>query len=136
MNLENSSEHCLTREETVLWYIESHYQGARIPIVLDKRARMNTLAGTYVVFDANYRNDVIVGNDFMNKVGIDSKGSNGTVEWLGNPMPMRAPPTLLQVEEDFNALFESYLVEIEKNGLGLIHLIIMRQKYLTPSMKE
>ena len=97
---------------------------------------MNTLAGTYVVFDANYRNDVIVGNDFMNKVGIDSKGSNGTVEWLGNPMPMRAPPTLLQVEEDFNALFESYLVEIEKNGLGLIHLIIMRQKYLTPSMKE
>jgi len=77
------------------------------PMVLDKRARMNTLAGTYesggevvlkglrlpefdknrnieeqraLVFDANCWYDVILGNDFINKVGIDIKGSNATVE--------------------------------------------------------
>ena len=110
------------------------------PMVLDKRARMNTLAGTYesggevmpkglrlpeldksrnteeqkaLVFDANCRYDVILGNDFINKVGIDIKGSNGTVEWLGNSIPMRAPPTLEQTEEDFNVLSESYLIDIE-----------------------
>ena len=77
------------------------------PMVLDKRARMTTLAGTYesggevmlkglrlpefdksrnieeqraLVFDAPCRYDVILGNDFINRVGIDIKGSNTTVE--------------------------------------------------------
>ena len=77
------------------------------PMVLDKRARMNTLAGTYesggevmlkglrlpefdknrnieeqkaLVFGANCRHDDILGNDFMNKVGIDIKESNRTIE--------------------------------------------------------
>ena len=79
------------------------------PMVLDKRVRMNTLTGTYeskgdvilkclrlpefdksrnieeqkaFVFDVNCRYDTILGNDFINKVGIDIKGSNRTVEWL------------------------------------------------------
>ena len=73
------------------------------PMALDKRARMNTLAGTYesggevllknlrlpefdksrnienqraLVFNANCRYDVILGNDFINRVGIDIRGSN------------------------------------------------------------
>ena len=77
------------------------------PMVLDKRTRMNTLAGTYesggevmlkglrlqefdksrnieeqkaLVFDANCRYAFILGNDCINKVGTDIKGSNGTVE--------------------------------------------------------
>ena len=33
-----------------------------------------------LVFEANCPHDVILGNDFINKVGIDIKGSNGTVE--------------------------------------------------------
>ena len=36
------------------------------------------------MFDANCRYDVILGNGFINKVRIDIKGSNETVEWFGN----------------------------------------------------
>ena len=50
--------------------------------------------------------------------GIDILGSNGTVEWLGNSIPMRSPPTITQAEEDFNALFESYLIEMENDHFG------------------
>ena len=113
-------------------------------MVLDKRARMTTLAGTYesggevmlkglrlpefdksrnieeqraLVFDAPCRYDVILGNDFINKVRIDIKGSNATVEWLGNSIPMRAPPTP-GGEDDFNAYAESLYIEIENDWLG------------------
>ena len=65
------------------------------------------------MFGANCRYDLILGNDFINKVVIDIKGSNGMVEWFGNSIPICAPPTLEQAEEDFNALFESYLIDIE-----------------------
>ena len=114
------------------------------PMALDKKARMVTLAGTYesggevmlkglrlpefdksrnieeqraLVFNAPCRYDVILGNDFINKVGIDIKGSNATVEWLGNSIPMRAPPTPGE-EEDFNAYAESLYIEVEKDWLG------------------
>ena len=71
-----------------------------------------------LVFDANCRYDVILGNDFINKVGIDIKGSNATVEWLGSVVPMQTPPTHSQTEEDFNALAESYHIEVENDWLG------------------
>jgi len=71
-----------------------------------------------LVFDTNCRYDVILGNNFINKVGIDIKGSNAMVEWLGNVVPMRAPPTQSQAEEDFNALAESYHIEVENDWLG------------------
>ena len=115
-------------------------------MALDKKARMITLAGTYesggevmlkglrlpefdksknieeqraLVFDAPCWYDVILGNDFINKVGIDIKGSNATVEWLGNSIPMRTPPTPGE-EDDFNAYAEplSVEVEIENEWLG------------------
>jgi len=87
---------------------------------LKSKTRMNILAGTYesggevymkglhlpeidksrsveglhaLVFDADCRYDVVFGNDFINRVGIDVLGSNGIVEWLGNSIPMRSPPT-------------------------------------------
>ena len=112
---------------------------------LKGKMRMNTLAGTYesggevymkglrlpeldksrtvegqraLVFDADCRYDVILGNDFINRVGIDILGSNGTVEWLGNSIPIRSPPTITQAEEDFNALFESYLIAMENDHFG------------------
>ena len=70
-----------------------------------------------LVFDAPCRYDVILGNDFIYRVGIDIKGSNTTVEWLGNSIPMRAPPTS-GVEDDFNAYAESLYIEIENEWLG------------------
>ena len=70
-----------------------------------------------LVFDAPCRYDVILGNDFFNSVGIDINGSNVTVEWLGNSIPMRAPPTPGE-EDDFNAYAESLYVEIENEWLG------------------
>lgn len=84
-------------------------------MVLDKRTRMNTLAGTHessgkvmlkglslpefdksmntekqnaLMFDTNCRYEVILGNDFINKMRIDIKGSNAMVKWLGNVIPM------------------------------------------------
>ena len=100
-------------------------------MVLYKRARMNTLSGTYefggevmlkglrlpefdksrnieepkaLVFDANFRYDVILGNAYINKVGIDIKGSNGTVEWLGNSIPICAPPQHLNKRKKLSML--------------------------------
>ena len=77
------------------------------PMGLNSKTRINTLAGIYesggevytkglrlpeldksrsveghhaLVFDADCRYNVILGNDFTNRVGIDILGSNGTVE--------------------------------------------------------
>ena len=114
------------------------------PMALDKRACMNTLAGTYksggkvllknlrlpefhkslnienqraLVFETNCWYDIILGNYFINRVGIGIKGSNGMVEWLGNVIPMHAAPTP-KTEEDFNAFTDYYLVELENEFLG------------------
>jgi len=120
-----------------------------------------TRVGTYLeaqkalVFDANCRYDVILGNDFINKVGIDIKGSSGTVEWLGNSIPMCVPPTFEQAEEDFNALFKSYLIDIENEWLGFgpldsyaskildakyekvkVEDIVAAQSHLTPNQRD
>ena len=59
--------------------------------------------------------DVILGNDFINRVGIDILGSKRTVEWLGNSIPMQSPPTWDQAEEDFNTLVGSYLIGMEND---------------------
>ena len=84
------------------------------PMVLGKRVRMNTLAGSYesgvevmlkglhlpefdksrnieeqkaLVFGANCRYDLILGNDFINKVGISRHQGvqqNGSMAWKPN----------------------------------------------------
>ena len=131
-------------------------------MTLDKRACMNTLAGTYgsggevllknlrlpefdksqniknqraLVFNVNCRYDAILGNNLINRVGIDIRGSNGTVEWLGNVIPMRAPPTR-DTEEDFNAFAKSYLIELENDFFGFDPFDIYASKILDPKYEK
>ena len=88
------------------------------PVRLDEPAEMSTLAGTHtvkgavrmkgihlpeldknrivdkqdcLVFNSDCRYDMILGQDFLRKTGIDLRFSTGKVEWLGNDMPMRDP---------------------------------------------
>ena len=68
---------------------------------------------------------------------------------------MRAPPTLEQAEENFNALFESYLIDTENEWLGFdpldtyaskildaksekvkVEEVAAAQSYLTPSQRD
>ena len=50
-------------------------------------------------------------------MGIDIKGSNATVEWLGKSIPMRASPTPGE-EDDFNAYPKSLYIEVENEWFG------------------
>ena len=88
------------------------------PQRLNEPAQMSTLAGTHtvrgavqmksihlpeldknriidrqdcLVFNSDCRYDMILGQDFLRKTGIDLRFSTGRVEWLGNDMPMRDP---------------------------------------------
>ena len=49
------------------------------------------LEGEAYVFDAPCRYQVILGNDFLSKAGLDIKYSSKTIEWFGNSIPMRNP---------------------------------------------
>ncbi len=42
-----------------------------------------------VVFDGQYKYDVIFGADVLSKTGIDIKYSSGIIEWFDNELPMR-----------------------------------------------
>jgi hypothetical protein len=44
-----------------------------------------------LVFDGQFKYDVIFGADFLSKTGIDIKYSLGIIEWFDNELPMRNP---------------------------------------------
>jgi hypothetical protein len=44
-----------------------------------------------LVFDGQYKYDVIFGADFLSKTGIYIKYSLGIIEWFNNELPMRNP---------------------------------------------
>ena len=71
-----------------------------------------------LVFDADCRYDVILGYDFLQRVGIDIRYSTGKIEWFGNSIPLREAPCPEHTEEDFNALIESYLIQMEDEYFG------------------
>ena len=49
-----------------------------------------SITGTKVfIFDSPCRYDVILGNDLLDRAGIDILDSKGIVDWLGNQIPMR-----------------------------------------------
>ena len=44
-----------------------------------------------LVFTNSCKYDVILGADFLTKIGMDIKYSTGEMEWYGNTLPMREP---------------------------------------------
>ena len=103
---------------------------------------MNTLAGTYtplgpatmeglrlpsfdknriiddhefLVFDADCRYDVIIGIDFLTKVGMDLNYKELIIEWVGNAIPMES----LHRPNALAAHVDSYLMQIKTMILTL-----------------
>ena len=106
------------------------------------RTQMNTIAGVYtpeslvwlrgirfpefdksryveehkaIVFEGDCSYDVILGSDFLTKVGMNLKFDNGTIEWLGRSISMRAP---FDKNEDYMYILDDYLQQMEEEFLG------------------
>ena len=115
-------------------------KGARITQD-SERTMMNTLAGAYsplgsvdirgmrlpafdknriidqhefLVFDAQCKYDIILGGDFLKKIGMNLKYDNLEVEWLGNTIPMQTMDNSNMVA----AHVETYLSQMEVDELG------------------
>ena len=64
-----------------------------------------------LVFDAPCRYDIIIGQDFLHKVGIDICYSNATVAWYGNDIPMRHQD--FDDRLDFECVVNDHVMQIE-----------------------
>jgi len=109
-----------------------------VPQLLEKPTEMSTLAGTHtvkgavrmkqihlpeldksriidgqdcLVFNSDCRYDMILGQDFLRKTGIDLRFSTGKVEWLGNDMPMRDPAW--DTQNDTERILDQYGLDEE-----------------------
>ena len=116
-------------------------KGTRITQTQESRTMMNTLAGPYaplgsasakglripafdknrvidqhefLVFDAPCNYDIILGVDFLKKVGIKMDYENLKVEWLGNTIPMES----LNDPKSIAAHVDAYLAQIEMDDQG------------------
>ena len=67
-----------------------------------------------LVFDSPCNYDVILGADFLTKVGMTLDYENLTIRWLGNTLPMES----LSSNEQIAAHIESYLSQMELNDQG------------------
>lgn len=131
-------------------------RGARLNQNED-RTLMRTLAGTYAplgtvnmkglrlpafdknrvieeqefhVFDADCQYDIILGGDFLKKVGMNLLYKTLEVEWFGNTIPMET----LDKSTRIAAHVESYLSQMERDELGFdvdsyLSVPIMDAKY-------
>ena len=70
------------------------------------------------IFDSPCRYDVILGQDFLEKTGIDIRYSIRKVEWLGSTIPLRSPHDDTNEEEVMGEVFQSYLVQLEDEYFG------------------
>lgn len=67
------------------------------------------------VFDSDCQYDVILGGDFLRKIGMNLKYDTLEVEWFGNTMPMETVTHPGVVRDHV----ESYLSQIEMDTLGV-----------------
>jgi len=67
------------------------------------------------VFEGDCTYDVILGSDFLAKVGMNLKYDNGTIEWLGRSISMRAPS---DKNEDYIAILDDYLQQMKEEFFG------------------
>ena len=116
-------------------------KGARIDQPQERKL-MRTLAGTYCpqgtvrmdgiklpafdthrvinehefhVFESDCRYDVILGSDFLEKIGMNLLYQTLEIEWLGNIMPMET----INKPDQVAAHVEQYLSQLEINAMGL-----------------
>ena len=68
-----------------------------------------------LVFETDYRYDVILGGDFLTKVGVNLTYKELKVEWLGNTIPMES----LNRPNALAAHVDSYLMQIKMMTLTL-----------------
>ena len=66
------------------------------------------------MFEGDCSYDVILGSDFLTKVGMNLKFDNGTIEWLGRSISMRAA---FDKNEDYIAILDDYLQQMEAEFL-------------------
>ena len=106
------------------------------------------------VFDSTCRYDVILGADFMNKIGMDILFSTAMVRWLGIEIPMRVPFSRddemevfqdyeCQTDDDYfggdyNNWLDEYATPIldAKYGKADIDTVIAEQTHLTKAQKN
>ena len=128
-----------------------HMRGIKLP-EFDKNRRISEHKA--LIFDNSCKYDVILGADFLTKIGMDIKYSTGEMEWYGNTLPMREPWKLdekeyfnmadlflIQSEEELfgEDWFESYAVEKildAKYDKMDIKELMENQKHLNSSQKE
>jgi hypothetical protein len=71
-----------------------------------------------LVFDADScRYDVILGADFLSKLGIDVKYSTGTIEWFDNELPLH--DTRYLQSKDFLTMAETIEIQLEDDFFGM-----------------
>jgi hypothetical protein len=71
-----------------------------------------------LIFDADScRYDVILGADFLSKIGIDVKYSTGTIEWFDNELLLH--DTCYLQNKDFLAMAETIEIQLEDDFFGI-----------------
>ena len=90
-------------------------QNIRLP-ELDKNRIVNNQ--TALVFDSDFRYDVIIGSDLLKKAGIYIKRSTGRVECFGKNIPLCEAPRVETYEEDFKTFIDDYLSQMEDEQFG------------------
>ena len=90
-----------------------HLHSIKFP-KFDKKRRFKEQKA--LVFDQKCRYDIILGSDFLTKIGIGILYSTGTMEWLENFPPMREAHKLNNTE--YLAMADVYIMQIEEEELG------------------
>ncbi|KAL7543066.1 hypothetical protein ACHAWF_007321, partial [Thalassiosira exigua] len=62
-----------------------HVKGMRLP-AFDKNRVIED--HEFYVFDQQCKYDIILGNDFLRKIGMNLKYETLEIEWMGNTVPM------------------------------------------------
>ena len=58
------------------------------------------------VFEGDCTSDVILGSDFLTRVGMNLRYDNSTIEWLGRSISVRAP---FDKNNDYITILDDYL---------------------------
>ena len=68
------------------------------------------------MFDTSCKYDVILGTDFITKIGMDIKYSTDEMEWYGNTLPMREPWKL--DSKKYLNMADLFLIQSEEEIFG------------------